>query len=141
MELYINGVKCTMDGAAFDNELADAVFRSLFTWARARADDKLINPGERWGWWGDLLADDKTDRYGSRLWKLLRTADTAQTRLQAQDICEDALQWMVTDGLCADFTVEVEHYGMGAIAIQVTLKKQNGQEEMINFAGLWDGIH
>lgn len=140
MELMINGIKATMDGAAFDSPLADAVYRSLFSWARARDDDELINPNEKYGWWGDLLANEKTDKYGSRLWLLLRTVDTSQTRLQAQDLCEDALQWLIDDGICSAVRVEVEHYGMGVIVISVTCTRADGSEEELNFAGLWDGI-
>lgn len=138
--LYINGTPATMDGSYFSDPLADAVFRSLFSWSRARADDELPSSGERFGWWGDLLSDQGQDAIGSRLWTLIRSVDTAETRLRAREACEEALQWMIDDGMCSAVDVQVEHYGMGQIAIGVTLTRDDGSQTQLNFAGLWNGI-
>lgn len=73
-----------------EDTLATAVAHSLLTDAR---DDES---GER-GWWGDCVADNAGDRYGSRLWLLARAPRTAETLRLAQEYAREALAWLVAD--------------------------------------------
>lgn len=135
MVLYVNGHPVTMDGAWFEDPITDSVWRSLFSWSRAREDDELLNAGEKFGWWGNLLSDHTGDDYGSRLWTLMRTVDTEETRLRARDVCEEALRWMIDDGLASGVSVEVEHLGTGAIAIGITITLQDGTSKTVSIEG------
>lgn len=135
MVLYVNGHPVTMDGVWFDDPITDGVWRSLFSWSRAREDDELLNAGEKYGWWGNLLADDTGDDYGSRLWTLMRTVDTEETRLRARDVCEEALRWMIDDGLASEISADVEHMGAGAVAIGITITLKDETSKTISIEG------
>lgn len=82
-------------GLAEDNSLTTAVLISLFSDARV--------DGQR-GWWGDSY-QDKTqaprDLAGSRLWLLERAKQTPQTLKDAQIYAEEALSWLLEDGLAS----------------------------------------
>ena len=55
------------------------------------------------GWWGDDLAE--RDEWGSRLWELARSKETAETLRRAEDAANDALSWMLADGLARSISV------------------------------------
>ena len=89
---------------AGDDSLETAIILSLYTDRRALADDPLpdgLSAGQagsddRRGWWADAYADDKV---GARLWLLEREKDTREVVNRARDYAEEALQWLVEDGL------------------------------------------
>ena len=85
-------------GLDASDDLATAVFISLFTDARAEDDDRIPNGSQdRRGWWGD--GTDPERRIGSRLWLLAREKTTRETRLRAIDYVRQALAWMIKDGV------------------------------------------
>ena len=85
---------------ALHADLTRAVTISLFTWRRANPDDDL--PGDlRMGWWGDSFPSVPNDRIGSRLWLLSRAKLTAETVTRAREYAEEALRWLVEDGIAA----------------------------------------
>lgn len=104
MQLFLNGAVVTSDMA--DN-LSRSVVISLFTWQRASQSDEVDND-QRMGWWGDTFAENKGDKIGSKLWLLLRQKVTDETLLRAQEMADDALQWLVEDGICTEISVSVE---------------------------------
>ena len=59
---FLNGDLIREDG------LETAVLISIFTNKRALDSDNLINPGEKRGWWGDLVSDIEGDKIGSKFW-------------------------------------------------------------------------
>lgn len=91
------------------DDLQSAVVISLFTWRRAEPDDELpARDGDRKGWWGDSFAEVEGDRIGSRLWLLAREKITPETIARAKAYIEEALAWLVADGVASRVEVRVE---------------------------------
>lgn len=107
-------------GLSQDSSLKTAVILSLFTDRRAALDDSVV--GDRRGWVGDALADDG-DRWGSRLWLLKREKQTEETRRRAIDYANEALAWLIDDGVASlvDVSAEWVRPTMLGLTIQITL--------------------
>ena len=118
--------------------LAQAVLISLFSWRRAEPDDPLPVANERQGWWADGLAADG-DRFGSRLWLLMRTAAQADTAAAARQYAEEALAWMVADGLAAAVNVTTA-LASGTLSLAVEVLRDDGTGVTLRFADLWSAI-
>lgn len=97
-----------------DDGLETAVILSLFTDRRARQDDPLPDGSEdRRGWWADAYhpaplgapPGEGNDLIGSRLWLLEREKDTQEVVNRARDYAEEALQWLVEDGIAEQIEV------------------------------------
>lgn len=103
---------------ATDDGMRTAILISLFTDARAADDETLPEPGgDRRGWWGDAYARElrpdagtarDVNRIGSLLWLLSRSKITARTLTQANQACEEALAWLVRDGVASAVRVVIE---------------------------------
>jgi len=95
-----------------DDGLETAAIVSLFTDAKANADDILPDPnrGNR-GWWGDLVSGIEYDRIGSKLWLLERNKTTEETLVRAKQYILESLQWMIDDNITKKIEVEVERAG------------------------------
>ena len=89
--------------------------------------------GDPRGWW----ADDPEHRIGSRLWLLTRSKRTQETLLRAQDYAQEALQWMLDDGVVAKWDVLVEWTAQNTLGVQVTARRTDGRVEAMNFAWAW----
>ncbi|CAN5449260.1 hypothetical protein BH09PSE4_BH09PSE4_23100 [soil metagenome] len=131
-------------GLAIDDGLRTAIILSLFTDARARADDVLPEPGaDPRGWWGDFANDDPNDRIGSRLWLLARAKLTHAEALKARDICAEALAWLVSDGVLRSIEVETAILPptaarpTGALAIGIPFARPDGPARQ-RFDFIWD---
>lgn len=127
-----------LDGA---EPLVRAVVVSLFTWRRANADDEL--PGDqRMGWWGDSFATVPNDRIGSRLWLLSRSKLAPETFIRAREYAEEALRWLVDDGVAARVQVDAERYGMNGLALRAQIYKTVGKPPVdIRFTDVWEFLH
>ncbi|PKP89692.1 MAG: hypothetical protein CVT77_17235 [Alphaproteobacteria bacterium HGW-Alphaproteobacteria-16] len=135
-----------LDGGALatDNGLASALVVSLFSDARARADDPLPQPGsDPRGWWGDAFNADPADRIGSRFWLLTRAKLTEDTAVRARDILREALDWLVADGVASAVEVTTALHRptavrpSGALAITVQIQRPDGPARQ-RFDFLWD---
>ncbi len=117
---------------AVDDGLRTAILLSLFTDARARADDPLPTPdADRRGWWGNAHDRDGTaaPELGSRLWLLERSKTTAATLIRAREYATEALSWLVDDGIAERVDVTVERQTRDAtdcIAIGVVVERTRG---------------
>jgi len=136
----VNGIAVDL-GTADRDPLVRAVLLSLFTWRRAELAD--VEPGEsRLGWCGDTLAPVTGDKHGSRLWLLARQNVTARTIQRAKEYTEEALQWMVDDGVCATFEVIVERFGRNGIAVGVVLYRADRRVLAdLRFSDVWGAIN
>lgn len=117
--------------------LVRAVMISLFTWRRANADDDL--PGdERMGWWGDSYPPVTNDKIGSRLWLLSRAKLIPETPRRAKSYAEEALKWLVADGIAARVVVEVERQGLSTLALACRIYRSDGKATVdIRFTDVW----
>lgn len=117
--------------------LVRAVVISLFTWRRANPDDDL--PGDlRHGWWGDSFPVVPNDKIGSRLWLLSRAKLTSETIVRAREYAEEALAWLVKDGIAARVVVEAERQGLSTLALACRVFKSDGKQPLdIRFTDVW----
>lgn len=98
-----------LDGADLlaDDGLETAVICSLFVDRRAQAADEVPEGAlSRGGFFGDAIAEIEGDRRGSRLWLLKRETRRPAVLEKARTYCEEALRWMIEDGIAARVVVE-----------------------------------
>ncbi|BFR47429.1 phage GP46 family protein [Nitratidesulfovibrio sp. HK-II] len=119
---------------AADGGLRRAIVISLFTDARAGADDELpagsAGLNARRGWWGDIVSPAQAPTgaswiTGSRLWLLSREKQTAETARRARGYAEEALQWLIAGGWAATVSVDAswaaDATGVLVLTISITL--------------------
>lgn len=118
---------------AAGSDLVTAVIISLFTDRAAEPDDVVPDgSGDPRGWWAD--GDVKI---GSRLWLLERAKKTQDTLARAQNYCQEALQWLIDDGVASAIDVYVEWQASNRLAIQVTVIQDDGSHRVLQFAWAW----
>lgn len=120
--------------------LQRAAVISLLTWRRAEPSDP-VDDAELQGWWGDSYPAEPNDRIGSRLWLLRRRSITPQTLRDAQRYCEEALQWMVDDGLVTAVQVTITRAGVQQLTAQVVLSPPGGDPVVLTFEDLLQVSH
>lgn len=127
-DLVLNGGDLVIDAG-----LETAVVLSLFTDRRAQTDDEIPDgTDDRRGWWADTFSDVEGDRIGSRLWLLAREKDTASTLERAREFAEEALDWMIEDGVAKNLTVVSERVRPGVLGLAVSIERAAG--------GRWDTV-
>jgi phage gp46-like protein len=139
LSLVINGVDTPL-GMGLRQPLPRAVIISLFTWGRARPDDEL--PGtERMGWWGDSYPAIPNDRIGSRLWLLARTKITVHTPKQAKEFADEALAWLIVDGVASQVIADAERGGMEQISLRTQIVRGNAPTLDMRFNNAWSFLN
>ena len=131
-----------------DSTFTTALIISLFTDRRAKEEDPLPDPEstDRRGWWGDGLAEVQDDRIGSRLWLLSREKTIQSALIRAKQYTEEALQWLIDDGMAAKVEVETERIFRGneptgdTLAIRVRVYNAAGTIESFTFQTLWSDL-
>lgn len=139
LSISVNGQTIPF-GLALTDALIRSVVISLFTWRRAHDDDDL--PGnQRFGWWGDAYALQPNDKIGSRLWLLTRAKLLPTTPALAKGYAEEALQWMLDDGVAARIDVVAERMGMEGLALSATIYRAVGGDPVsLRFANIWEAL-
>jgi phage gp46-like protein len=124
---------------ARNDDLQTAVLISLFTDRRAAPDDVIPDGSENpRGWWGD---SGRTRPLGSKLWLLDRAKQTEETRLRAKDYVEDALAWLIEDGIAASIIVEAEWQRAKFLGVRIVLFEPTGtQLRVFNYQWAWKGV-
>lgn len=113
---------------ALEDTLQTAIILSLFSDRRAGPDDTLpMHDTERRGWVGDEYMasdfDDRLDAWGSKLW-LVYFGKVTQPKLEAARFAADeALQWLVRDGIASRIVVQSSWEGERAdrLAVRPTI--------------------
>jgi phage gp46-like protein len=124
---------------AAGGDLQTAVLISLFSDREANPDDVIPDgSGDPRGWVGDLGQDYKI---GSRLWLLSRAKQTGETLARAQDYIDEALQWLIDDGVVAKFDILVEWTRRSQLGANVIAYKVDGTTEALNFLSVWKGLN
>lgn len=137
LSFTIDGVMVNT-GMAQEDPLIRAVIVSLFTWRRANSDD--VTEGQKMGWWGDLTAEVANDRIGSRLWLLSREKMLPATLNRAREYAQEALAWMIEDGLASRIEVQAERFGTTGLALAATIYRDDGQVASLRFDNVWESI-
>jgi phage gp46-like protein len=129
------GVKC--GDLATGNELSTAVMLSLFTDRRANEDDALPDGTDPRGWWADAMDGQ---RIGSRLWLLESARNLPETLRLAAEYAEEALQWLVEDGIAK--SVQASAVGIGGcnnvLGLTVLVCKPDGKDLRWKYRYAWD---
>lgn len=119
------------------DDLDSAVIISLFTWARASAGEVDEN-APRFGWFGDKIDADSTDSTGSKLYLLKRKKITNQTIMDAREYIEQALQWMIEDGVATEIKAEVERNASDVNRVDALVQIVRGdRSRTMKFNDLW----
>jgi phage gp46-like protein len=121
------------------NDLETTILISLFTDREANPDD-VIPDGttDPRGWVGDLGQDYKI---GSRIWLLDRAKQDATTLQAANDYINEALQWLIDDGVVGSFDVLTEWTRASMLGAQVVAHKNDGTTIPMNFSWVWKAIN
>lgn len=138
-----SGCDLLLDGndLQLDAGLQTAMLISLFSDRRARADDALPgNDGDRRGWWGDTWPQVAGDRLGSRLWLLSREKELPEVLRRAREYAEEALAWLIADGIATHVAVLPSVPRRGVLGLLVTLHRADGHRENYQFDVLWEGL-
>lgn len=105
---------------ATDTGLRTAVIISLFTDRRVEADDELMDGSDdRRGSWDDPWR-------GSRLWLLAREKQTPRTLERAREYTEEALAWLVEDGIARSAIVTAEWVRASVFGLRVVIERAAG---------------
>lgn len=123
---------------ATDDGLETAVVLSLFSDARAHDDDALpIGQTDRRGWWADAYPIEAGDRFGSRLWLLRASKQLQQSLNDARQYAEEALAWLVKDGVAKKVEVETFIVRDEVMGMIVRIHRPDGTVTPIRFETLW----
>ena len=109
--------------SVFENPINAAIILSLFCDAREK--------NER-GWWGDTLARDVYDEFGSRLWLLQRGKNTAETLRLTEDYARQSLTWMVRDGIATSVKASATALKNETLYLSIVIDSQNIYLEVKN---------
>lgn len=120
-------------------DLKTCVFLSLFLDAPAKEGDDIPAGSVRRGFWADALSPDG-DITGSRLWLLDRAKVTPESLVDAKAYADEALAWLVRDGVARAINVTAERV-TGApetqgILLRVLVYMPSGER----FAWAWDAL-
>jgi phage gp46-like protein len=127
-----------------DSGLETAVLISLFTNRRADDDDVLPDQEstEIQGWWGDLASPEiEGDQIGSKLWLLGREKTTEDILARTKLYVEEALQWLIDDGVAAKIEVETDRsgtIGTDVLALSVKIYEVAGRETSLIYKVQWE---
>lgn len=124
---------------AADDGLETAVILSLFTDARASDDDPLpFGESDRRGWWADAFPSVDRDRIGSRLWLLRREKQTQDTLNRAREYAEEALAWLIADGVARSVEVESFIVRNGVLGLSVVIQRPDASIARFRYETLWN---
>lgn len=139
--LDVAGPDCGMEAGDLvaEGSLRTAVILSLFLDRRAEDDDILPNDSDdRRGWWADTVApmtdygigggSASGDHIGSRLWLLSREKQLAGVLERARHYAEEALTWLVEDGVATAVQVTATNPRQGWLVLEVTVTLSDTSE-------------
>jgi len=121
-----------------DPTLETAVVISLFSDKRAREEDITPDRNEdRRGWFGDSL-NEAGDADGSWLWLLHRSKTISEIPEQAREFAQDALKWMLDDGLAERIVVIATRADWDTLLLIIRIYKPGAvQPELFRYYYNW----
>lgn len=115
--------------------LKTAIIISLFTDSRARDDDDIDDPSDPRGCWIETFEG----QFGSRLWELRRQKMVPEVFRRAREYAEEALQWLVDDGVADSIDVDfVAINPRGLLGLLISVHR-GAETKKYQFA--WSDIH
>lgn len=118
-------------GLAEGDDLETAVLLSVFTDAAASTEELPSDAQiDRRGWWGGPI--------GSKLWLRRNAKPTDILLAQVKADVEEALVWLIDDGIAASIDVVTEYTRPGMLGVQITLHRRTGGALAMRFARLWE---
>jgi phage gp46-like protein len=118
-----------------DPGLETSILISLFSDRRADDQDTLPdNSGDKRGWWGDT----EQLKVGSKLWLLHRSSLTPDVPGVVTQYIEDALQWMIDDGVIKGVDVEVVREDAYTLSTTIGVQQPDGQEKFYKYSFNWN---
>lgn len=125
-------------GLVEDDGLETAVIISLFTDRRANADDVIPDGStDRRGWFGDAFNENDHDQIGSRLWLLSREKQLSSVLVRAKEYAQEALQWMIDDGVAQSIDVTASNPRTGILALAVSIYRPLQPVTQYRFDAFW----
>lgn len=128
-----------------ESGLETAVLMSLFTDQRVDDENLLDDLNDKRGWWGDKVTTEyPDDAIGSRLWLLERQKITQQVVNLVKIYIQEALEWMIEDGVASEIKVTTEVIYRNSIkdtiAAQIQIYKDGVDRPLLNikFNDVWD---
>ena len=134
------GADLAMAGFALDSDegMDTAIVLSLFSDARANDDDQLpTGQTDRRGWWGDAFSGVAGDRLGSRFWLLRRSKQLQSSLNEAREYAEEALAWMVADGVAQRVEVEAYIARFEVLGLTIRIHKPDGSVFRRRYESHW----
>lgn len=121
-----------LDGADLmaEETLASSVLVSLMS-DRLAASHEVAQGEDRRGWWADAFSQAQ-HLTGSRMWLLEREKQLQAVVIRCRQFCEEALQWMIDDGLVSAITVTTFIPRTGWLAALIKLRI-NDQDRTFRF--------
>lgn len=89
------------------------------------------------GWWADSLNGYSC---GSQIWSMSGKKLTSENLALIKKYAENALQWMITDGVASSVAVSAAREGIDRMALSVTIRKPDGMQKSYKFYQLWSEI-
>lgn len=103
---------------AAEDTLVSAIVLSLMT-DRLAESNEVAAGADRRGWWADAFAEADGDRFGSRWWLLAREKQIPRTLQRASAYTQEALAWLVEDGLADKVDVVAFAPRTGWLVVQI----------------------
>ena len=119
------GLSITQQPATQQTRLRNAVLISLFTDARASADQVPEGASNR-GYWGDMELP-QSESLGSCLWTLQREKITTNLLTRIKNHATDALEWLIDEGDLIAVNVTTERRGTDTVAFKIDCQLPNGE--------------
>ncbi|CNI67468.1 GP46 family protein [Yersinia pekkanenii] len=116
------------------DDLETAILISLFTDRLARADD-VIDGDDRRGWWGDTGSEYAI---GSRLWLLRREKLTIKVALKAEDYANEALAWLVDDGVVTAISTDAQIVFPNRLNLIISYQQPAKTQASVKFSWVWE---
>jgi len=135
-EFGIGNIEVSGNDLAVDNGLNTAVYISLFTDARVDDESLLDDKTDKRGYWADVF-DDKP--MGSKLWLLAREKNLSAVLDKAKTYCQDALKWLIEDGIAKKITVNTESVSENILGIETIIQKPS--DEILNFKYYYNWLY
>jgi phage gp46-like protein len=124
---------------ATDAGLESAVIVSLFSDRRISDDELPPGQTDKKGWWGDAVDPTQNDLTGSKLWLLAREKQTEEVLQRAQEYAEQALQWLLDDGVASVVKVSTSYPQDGSILISADITRPDKIVVSYAFNIIWEG--